>query len=147
MATLSHYKLSRQLCLVIACLCFCFVLFCFLIWKLSTHFCFGCFIFSVFFGSIFSPPQCSTVSQEETKMQSCGPTFLQEAHAFPAAVWPALQVGSIFSVCTNLLCILTCLAELGGALSVPRWLWMLNVTNELLAHVAVWHFTCVNERS
>lgn len=62
----------------------------------------------------FFPPQCSIISQEEVKMQPCGPAFLQEPHAFPAAVWPASRVGSIFSVCIHLSCVLTCPAELMG---------------------------------
>lgn len=56
---------------------------------------------------IFFSPERSTVSQEEAKMQSCGPAFLQEMHAFPAAVWPASQADRISCVCSDLSCILT----------------------------------------
>lgn len=55
MATLSHYKLFLQLCLVIDYLCFCFALF-FFIWNLSTHFHFWMsYIFCILWVDCFFP--------------------------------------------------------------------------------------------
>lgn len=141
MATLSHCKLFLQLCLVIACVCFCLLWFCcvfFFFGNLSTDFHFGCLMFPVFFGLIFSPGVALHLSRR--KIQSCGPALLQEAHAFPAAVGPALQAESILCVCADLSCILTCRASVCGILSTlggfECWMQLMSYLHTWLCDVS-----------